>query len=150
MEGGYDKHVCGAVAENVREGFGFFTVAAGWAGIGPAILHGIGGQAIKASSVDKAPVLEAYIEASVVPGRAVGEAISSKGASGFALVAKVGEFGSSSVTCEVMQKAAGILCEDGFVVCWCSNGSRAFIRDRDRDWESFCGSLGLRPKGGCS
>ena len=85
VAGGYGRHVCGAVAEDVREGFGFLTLAAGWVGIGPAILHGIGGQAIEAGSVDKVPFLVAYIEASVVPGRAVGEAISSKGAWGFAL-----------------------------------------------------------------
>lgn len=100
--------------------------------------------------MNKAPVLELYIKASVVPGRAIDKAVSGKGTWSIALVAKVGEFGSSSIACEVMQKAAGILCEDGFVVCWCSTGGRTFISDRDRDWESFCGSSGLRPKGGCS
>ena len=150
MSGGNGSHVGGAMAEDMGKGFVGCAMAAGAISTGPAVFYDIREYAVETGSMDETPVFKTNIESRVMPRRSVGESITCKSSWGLDLVAEISQSGGCSLTGEVVQEATGVFCKHGFVIVRGSDGRRAFVRDRDDDWERFGSSSGLCPQGSSS
>ncbi|CAB4022391.1 Hypothetical predicted protein [Paramuricea clavata] len=108
MPGGDCWHVGGSMTEDMGKGFILVAVATGRACVRPAMFYSVDGQAIEVSTMDKSPVLEAHVEACVVPFGAISKLIIRKGARNFALVTEVTKGFRRVLTFKVMEEAANI------------------------------------------